>query len=108
MPPSGMFRGTITDYGDYDQCLSISEPIRTQYCLIDLAMPMPKPQPKHHNYFHKTIGLLPEKFSRHNGSTIYEYLEKYSSIFYYANFEMAICMPNTCNRHDLENILKDY
>ncbi|XP_027205919.2 nose resistant to fluoxetine protein 6-like isoform X1 [Dermatophagoides pteronyssinus] len=108
MPSSGMFRGTITDYGDYDQCLSIDKStIPTQYCLVDFAMPMPKPQPKHHNFFHKTIGLLPENFQRHNGSTIYEHLEKYSSIFYYTNIEMAICMPNTCNQNDLETILKD-
>lgn len=107
MPSSGMFRGTITDYGDYDQCLSIDKStIPTQYCLVDFAMPMPKPQPKHHNFFHKTIGLLPENFQHHNGSTIYEHLEKYSSIFYYTNIEMAICMPNTCNQNDLETILK--
>nr|XP_027205919.1 nose resistant to fluoxetine protein 6-like isoform X1 [Dermatophagoides pteronyssinus] len=108
VPSSGMFRGTITDYGDYDQCLSIDKStIPTQYCLVDFAMPMPKPQPKHHNFFHKTIGLLPENFQHHNGSTIYEHLEKYSSIFYYTNIEMAICMPNTCNQNDLETILKD-
>nr|XP_046914910.1 uncharacterized protein LOC124495555 isoform X1 [Dermatophagoides farinae] len=108
MPPSGMFRGTITDYGDYDQCLSIIEPIRSQYCLVDFSMPMPKSQPPpNHNFFHKTLGLLPETFPRRNESTIYEHLEKYSSIFYYTYVEMAICMPIVCNQDDLETILKD-
>jgi hypothetical protein len=38
-PPKGILEGTVTDFGDYDQCLAIepNEVIReSQYCLIDI------------------------------------------------------------------------
>ncbi len=39
-PPTGILKGTVTDFGDYDQCLDIepNEVIgKPQYCLIDIS-----------------------------------------------------------------------
>jgi hypothetical protein len=44
-PPSGILDGTVTDFGDYDQCLAIkpNEVIgKSQYCLIDISFQLPK------------------------------------------------------------------
>lgn len=50
---SGVLHGTITDLGDYDQCLGINvndeesdEPmIVGQYCLAKFSVPVPRPKP---------------------------------------------------------------
>ncbi|OTF74757.1 hypothetical protein BLA29_010211 [Euroglyphus maynei] len=51
--PSGFISGTITDYGDYDQCLSIdpeqSSPIISKYCLVEFEWPIPSIRPIDHN-----------------------------------------------------------
>lgn len=31
--PSGILRGNLNQFGDYDQCLSISDSVNGQYCL---------------------------------------------------------------------------
>ena len=41
-PPPGLSRGTLTDFGDYDQCLGADVgAVVPQYCLLDIAAPMP-------------------------------------------------------------------
>lgn len=64
-PPSGTLVGTLVDFGDYDQCLGLETRSggdgRTAYCLVDVALPMPRPMPNQHNYFHPTGGLLPSQ-----------------------------------------------
>ena len=104
IPPSGIFTGTITDYGHYDQCLSIDQffdsPIQPQYCLIDLSIPLPKPMPLHNNLNHR---IRPSRPSIAN--LIYrDRLEEISSIFYYANFQFGICLPKACSIQDIKLI----
>ncbi|KAH7636895.1 acyltransferase-like protein 3 [Dermatophagoides farinae] len=136
--PAGMFMGTLTDYGDYDQCMSIIDDQKSnqsliipQYCLIDMAIPMPKPRPTPHNYYHHTEGILPTKdfldkiieldlIGHHNSSsstiikqmvlapnpTIYEYLAQVSSNFYYSFIRRGICLPSSCTTEDVHTIIK--
>ena len=108
-PPSGALRGTLTDFGDYDQCLSV-ETMPTQYCLVDISVPLP-PMPKFHNYYQraKVLPDLEESLSNATmqfmvNGTFYRNLADASSVFYYAYIQMGICLPEKCTKHDVANI----
>lgn len=103
-PPTGSLSGTFTDLGDFDQCLGVDKAaISTQYCLLNYYFPMPRPRPKHHNFYHQTPHLLSLEESLKNGS-FYRKLEQVSSLFYYTNFQIAICLPSTCSPEDVHII----
>jgi len=101
-PPSGIFEGTITDFGDYDQCLSIkpNEVIgESQYCLIDISLPLPQPMSKHQNLHHK-VDLLPQ-FLNKSQNNIFVKLSKNASFFYWIFLRIGICSPNKCTKSDI-------
>lgn len=65
--PSGILDGTLTDFGDYDECLAIEKfdkkkkvQFTGQYCVVD-AIPMLPPMP--HRVQFKTIVLDVSNFS---------------------------------------------
>lgn len=106
-PPNGALSGTLTDFGDYDQCLSIKD-LSPQYCLMDIEVPMPRPMPKNHNYFHRSSGLLPRHQHNHttlqNNGTVYHYLADVSSVFYYLYVQIGICIPKSCTEEDIHSV----
>jgi len=102
-PPSGVLEGTVTDFGDYDQCLSIvpNEVIgESQYCLVDISLPLPKPMPKHHNIYHK-VNVLPESVNQSENNIIVK-LSKKASFFYWFFIRLGICTPNKCTKSDIK------
>lgn len=127
-PPSGTLVGTLVDFGDYDQCLGVetgSDSHGTAYCLVDVALPMPRPMPHQHNYFHRTKGLLPVskeidniiketanislkneqiKIYLENGS-VYRHLEQISSVFYYEDIQIGVCWPGNCSQEDVAQVM---
>jgi hypothetical protein len=102
-PPTGILEGTVADFGDYDQCLAI-EPneviAKSQYCLIDISLPLPKPMPIHQNFFHK-VNVLPQ-FVNKSGNNVFIKLSKDASYFYWFYLRLGICTPNKCTKSDLE------
>lgn len=139
LPPTGTLAGTLTDWGDYDQCLAVekfseNEEIflettgTTQYCLVDLALPMPQPRPPSHNLYHKSAVLPPLPEMAHslfqiepdwptNGTpthqsflregSFYRKLESASSLFYYTYMQIGICLPADCSPEDVEELLEN-
>lgn len=108
-PPTGAVSGTFTDLGDFDQCLAVDPTtISTQYCLLQYRLPMPRPRPKHHNFHHPTPHLLPSQINgadyRLEKGSFYRKLEQVSSLFYYTNLQIAICLPRTCLPEDVQMI----
>jgi len=104
-PPSGILGGTVTDFGDYDQCLSIKPNKvigKSQYCLIDVSIPLPEPMPKHQNFFHE-VNVLPQYFNKSQKS-VFVQLSKDASLFYWFFIRQGICAPNKCSKTDIENI----
>jgi hypothetical protein len=102
-PPSGIFKGTVTDFGDYDQCLAIepNEVIKeSQYCLIDISLPLPKPMPIHQNFFHK-INVLPEFVNKSKNNVLVK-LSEDASFFYWIFIRQGICTPNKCSESDIK------
>jgi hypothetical protein len=104
-PPTGILKGTVADFGDYDQCLDI-EPNqvigKSQYCLIDISLPLPKPMPIHQNFFHK-VNVLPE-FVNKSQNNVFVKLSENASFFYWIFIRLGICSPNLCTQRDLWSI----
>jgi hypothetical protein len=101
-PPSGILEGTVTDFGDYDQCLAIkpNQVIgESLYCLIDISLPLPKPMPIHQNFFHK-VNVLPEFVNKSQNNIFVEFSED-ASYFYWISLKLGICAPNKCSQNDI-------
>jgi hypothetical protein len=106
-PPSGVIEGTVTDFGDYDQCLDIkpNEVIgESQYCLVDISLPLPKPMPVHQNFFHK-VNVLPE-FMNKSSKNVFVKLSEDASLFYWLELEVGVCFPNMCSHNDVKVLLE--
>ena len=101
--PSGAFRGTLTDYGDFDQCISIDTPIVAQYCLVDVALPMPKPVPRDVNYYHNTTVLPSNVYVEHSNDSVFLKLSEHSTLFYYNKIETGVCLPKSCQIQNIKH-----
>lgn len=109
LPPSGLTAGTITDFGDYGQCLQVPS---AHYCLLEFSFPMPS-KPKAHNYFHSS-NVLPSKenlelfwsnlssYVDTNGS-LYRKMEENAAMFHYLDLRLGICLPESCRQNEVEN-----
>lgn len=99
----GFLSGTITDFGDYDQCMSVvghtdvalssqKGAINARYCLLSARPPIPPP----------SIDL---NFSR----TIYKHswvarrFGKPNYRFYY-RIVSALCFPSMCEAYEIERL----
>ncbi|XP_027196960.2 nose resistant to fluoxetine protein 6-like [Dermatophagoides pteronyssinus] len=110
--PSGLMIGTFTDYGDYDQCLSIDHTdIISKYCFVDLSLPMPNPMPDHHNIV-KKFPVIPTTNNTNrpdlvsNGTIFYD-LSHLSPLFYYIFIRMGICIPYSCSDTDIHHFIEN-
>jgi hypothetical protein len=106
-PPSGIIEGTVTDFGDYDQCLAIepNEVIgKSQYCLIDISLPLPKPMPIHQNIFHR-VDVLPQ-FVNKSGNNVFVKLSKDASFFYWVYIRLGICSTIKCSQKDVKTLIE--
>ncbi|CAG2164033.1 unnamed protein product [Oppiella nova] len=110
LPPTGFLSGTLTHFGDYDQCLNIPpNPVidTPQYCLIDISLPLPKPIGSHHSFYH-IVNVLPPKLNNsvanNNDDNVFVKFSKNASFFYWMFIRLGICVPNKCLPSDVHNI----
>ena len=105
LPPSGFLSGTFADFGYYDQCLAIrpNQVIKeSQYCLIDISLPLPKPMPIHQNIFHR-VDVLPQ-FVNKSGNNVFVKLSKDASFFYWVYIRLGICSTIKCSQKDVKTL----
>ena len=114
--PSGLFSGTSASFGDYDQCLAIraldtdQEFILAQgkYCLLELALPVPKLAPgKRLRYTdNNQLELMKSVFANETNikfSPEFEIqLQKLVYSFYSTKIYNGICIPSVCSAEDME------
>ena len=86
--PSGILEGTITSYGDFEECLSIVPPnvglqFVPKYCMIELV-----PNPKF----------------EHVGN-ITNYIQSTIPIFGVTKMQFAICFLSLCSESDISKLL---
>ncbi|KAI1293527.1 Nose resistant to fluoxetine protein 6 [Halotydeus destructor] len=86
--PSGILGGTVTSFGDYDQCLEMeSEDVKPRffgkYCMV--------------NFKTERAALGSLNISRH--------LHKQVPVYDYYNLNFGFCIPSTCRPIDLKKLL---
>ncbi|XP_054719316.1 nose resistant to fluoxetine protein 6-like [Uloborus diversus] len=97
--PSGMFDGTVTEFGAFDQCLKILvknkkgvEDFRGQYCSVE-AVPNLGPRPQN-----LSLAILPTvKFD----DSIIKEMHSTIFAFYQLTLRFGICIPSTCTVEDM-------
>ncbi|XP_028967097.1 nose resistant to fluoxetine protein 6-like [Galendromus occidentalis] len=104
-PAAGIMDVTMSDFGDYDQCLSIesTEPsgivdFRGQHCNVAIRPPALPPLNKHSS--HKLQELL-------NATSVYkEVLLTYHKVHQPFELRLGICTPSTCSIPDVSRMLQ--
>lgn len=104
--PSGILEGTVSDLGDFDQCLGIrfksrfndnEEDFRGQYCGVALRMPLP-PKPE---VIRKDVFIVnPDHFSN-----VFRDLAVKSHNFYHTFFRFGLCLPSHCSKEDVQKLI---
>lgn len=86
--PTGLLDGTISAFGDYDQCLRIvSEKLTGKYC---------------------TIKLRSSSILTSDSSEVGQSLSKSAFLFNTFPMSLGICFPSTCSNDDVHTIATEY
>ncbi|GBM12101.1 hypothetical protein AVEN_245494-1 [Araneus ventricosus] len=101
--PSGTFEGTLTDLGDYDQCLDIAQPkrgkhmnIQGQYCTLEVAPVLPNA----HGSATMNTKLL--NFGNISTDSVLTDISHGSALFHLMMMRIGICVPSPCIADDLQ------
>ncbi|XP_070384498.1 nose resistant to fluoxetine protein 6-like [Dermacentor albipictus] len=103
-PPSGILDVTMSDYGDYDQCLEVvsltrsgDEDFRGQHCNIQVEHPHIPALTKH------AIARLPQLLKE--DSVYKDALLTYTRLQTSIAVRVGICVPSTCSKEDVFKML---
>lgn len=110
-PYPGIFYGTFSMYGNYEQCLSTvskndkngKEYYRGKYCSIKIAPALP---PKPDTIIIQKVMPIFKDFVKEK-DTIIRYLASYSHLLYNISLRYDICLPDKCTQDDIHQVV-DY
>ncbi|KAF8787761.1 Nose resistant to fluoxetine protein 6 like protein [Argiope bruennichi] len=101
--PSGTFEGTLTDLGDYDQCLDIVQPtrgkhmnIQGQYCTLEVAPVLPSVRSS------ATMNTKLLNFGNISTDSVLTDISHGSALFHLMMMRIGICVPSPCVADDLQ------
>lgn len=122
---SGTFDGTVTNFGEYDQCLGIDFPgdvdllddihassgnddeddpeesVVGKYCVLRIDIPMP-PKPKRLRLHDPVIKLKGTSLE----NTILHYMSKtFDTLYSLKGFRYGICIPSSCSAEEIESLI---
>ena len=106
---SGMLRGSLTNLGQYDECLSIKSPIyndeqiqqiKGKYCLAKLILPFPKYGSYNQSDFQNANFTISASHQIDMG-LLFDTLNRFMKTLY----QFGICIPNSCKAEDVEKVL---
>ncbi|GBN75901.1 hypothetical protein AVEN_255769-1 [Araneus ventricosus] len=121
----GLLSGTLSSFGEYDQCLETVVPhsrkkehidqcletvvphsrkkeqtlFQGQYCMVEIKLPLP---PKTKRY---RLDDRLEELRNFTGTEVVKFLTTKAHLMYYYPIKMGLCVPSGCTREDLNNIL---
>ena len=104
-----MLRGSLTNLGQYDECLSIKNPIyndeqiqqiKGKYCLAKLILPFPKYGSYNQTDF-QHVNFTTLASHQYNMGLLFDVLHHYMGTVY----AFGICIPNSCKAKDVEKVL---
>ncbi|KAL1473078.1 hypothetical protein MTO96_022564 [Rhipicephalus appendiculatus] len=107
----GLLDGSLTDFGDYEECLSVAVPdassedgallFRGQYCMVKSRPPLPpKPRLVTKHFAAVNLTLFPE-------NSVMRELAKDAGTFFTTTARTGLCMPSVCSKEDVEAIAKN-
>ncbi|XP_054163306.1 nose resistant to fluoxetine protein 6-like [Oppia nitens] len=109
--PSGFLEGTVTSFGNVDECLDIDVPddgydeaFHGKYCWLYLRPELPrKPDIVRHNQQIFNLSGTPAE------GTVFEHIsEVFSGIYSVGAIRQGICIPSNCRRDDITPFLVQF
>ena len=100
-PPSGILEGTLTDFGSYEECLTVDSresggSWTGQYCLLDLSADFDNDPPL--GLKQPPPGISPQDIVWDPALQIFWSMNRLLS------FRYGACIPSTCTRYDLDTL----
>ena len=111
-PPSGIFQGTFTDLGNYDQCVEIQIPDDNssgQYCLVDFKPKLPPLKFTQTMFKSVNKSLIFKSIYDSNSltnSSGADYIIKNSHFTYFEAIKIGFCIPSDCSQKEIKSIVK--
>lgn len=119
--PSGLLEGTLTELGNFDQCLSVGRgeepasslasagPSRGQYCSVQVR-PALTSRPRLHTVCQPLALALSGSLANQTGAgwRAFRSLAQHSHHFHYVGLRLGLCAPAKCTRSDLQQLLSLY
>lgn len=115
--PSAIIEGTLSDLGDYDECLATIIPDDSEFETMDdgesgetkqvggkycLALIKPHLPPKTHRVVKHSQPIFNFTGTELEGS-VFEHMAQFSSAMYaLQGYRLGICIPSTCHPQDVE------
>ncbi|XP_023240699.1 nose resistant to fluoxetine protein 6-like [Centruroides sculpturatus] len=111
-PLTGTLMGSVSSFGSYDECLDVMVNnersgkylFQGQYCSLELHLPLP-PKPRYYR-IQETLDAF-ANFSVEK-DTILRDISKIAHLFYSIPFRLDLCMPSTCSKDDVEEIIRSF
>lgn len=111
--PTGLLSGTISSFGDYDQCLAAKEraidetqSLSGKYCLLEVSLPILENNNTGRSLLigaSRRQDILPQDvFSQELVSR----LAMLHSAFYTSNLTIGLCVPSTCSGEELVQLIQ--
>lgn len=110
--PAGVLAGTLTDLGNFDECLAInagadaarrSKRVQTQHCSVVLRAPLP-PRPRMHTICQR----LPALASNASAERPLRLLSSMAQNLHYVGLRLGLCAPRACSPADLRALVGAY
>ena len=98
--PTGLLSGTITSYGDYDQCMATeglvdeSIPVTGKYCFINIRPPLPP--------IGDSLNLTGTPYE---SSWVNDRMGPYARM--YARVASGVCIPSVCHESEVTQVLRN-
>lgn len=107
-PGAGLLEGTVTSFGNVDECTDISvegdgydDPFDGKYCLLYLRPRFP-PKPEIIKFDQPILDLSGTVAE----DTVFEYLSNISAGFYSVDaIRLGICVPSNCEQWEIKPML---
>lgn len=111
--PTGITEGSIAHFGEFDQCLEISEEtnkLRGQYCLAKFILPYPsresyrKKTPLYGYHHYRYLVDFFKLYNLDNYFTVAKFIEILNNQKGRL-FRLGICFPSACSPSEIEGLL---
>ncbi|KAG8199406.1 hypothetical protein JTE90_000274 [Oedothorax gibbosus] len=104
--PIGVMSGTLTDLGNYQQCVRIrvnetKVKLQGQYCMIQVMPPIPEWKP-----FTSMHGTVPALQNLSAPDSMITHLVKMVHNLHATSLKIGICTPSMCSEDDIDRLIK--